>query len=275
MQIAGLTLKSTKDLARDKLFLSLWGKPKSGKTSMAVTLDALTQAESGKRSVIIACEQADGNGLDRAASLDIPTFVIEAKNDDPKTALTAYEQLAGLVRELKKADEFGGIIWDAATEAVRHILVPYVTLNFNPVKNKEAVALRHFGVLADKDYIYLAELLRQITLDLAIANERGKHVVITTGAREFRDQERNITKVGPDFPGRETPSMFESMVPQIAETTLRTTGVGDARKIEAFCEFTPDRIRVRADRRDKFPLGKLPADIPTLYDLYYKQKENK
>ncbi len=278
MNIAGIPLKSTADHKTSSLFMAIWGQPKSGKTTIASTLDKLTQEQAGKRTVIVGCEQADGNGLDNITDLDIPTLVVEATADSQAQAAKAFQQLSGVFRELKDNNDFGGIIWDGASEAMRHIVIPYITANFHPTKKKEDKELRTFGVLTDKDYIYISEILRHIMLDLAIANERGKHVIITTGVREFKDQidngqggkERAITKIGVDFPGREAPKMFETMVPTIGEATLEYVGTGADRHLETFLNFAPDRIRTRGDRRSKFPLtGKLPGNIYELYNKYY------
>lgn len=255
-KLAGLRIGSSIEAAPSpdsRLFALFYGRPKVGKTSFTAGLDAITRKYSNKRSIIIACEQAEGGGLDRIADLDIPTVF-------PSNLFDLHNFLSAL----QDVDEYGGIIIDGLTEMCSHIIVPHIQ-EYISIKQKSQESIRDIGSMADDDYKHLPGALSKIMRDLVRLTRSGKHVVMNAGLREHYDKERKLIGIKPFFPGAQASTTVEVMVKTIGTLDL----VRDRNGVEQLAvSVQSDSLHVRGDRT-----GMLPRDRPLKGDLLYLYEE--
>ena len=191
-----LQIKSTKDLITPdmKLCLCIHGLPKTGKTTMAGTLNDLTLQQDGRKSLFIACETAEGGG----------TMVLNNKDIDYVQPQTYPDFLAAL-QWLQTDTTYGGVILDNGSDYAKKFLLPYA---LSVPNNKEAHSqmLRLAGVPGRSDYQTMgnkgiADLNPFVALSAHPNPKVRKHIVFVTHSKERTDDNGIITSILPDLPG--------------------------------------------------------------------------
>jgi hypothetical protein len=196
LNFGGLPLKNTRDnLSPDKRFCTfVYAEPKFGKTTMAATLDKLTQKHLGKPSLIVACETSDGSGTDSITDLGVD--YIQPSN---------MQELLTIISQLATDTKYGGVVIDPFNEVARRFLIDY-SVNNLPAKMSTPARMK-FGVPVPDDYQNAGELLRQIVNNFVRLSsmpniECRKHVVGTAIVKYKTDwKSGDLIKVCPDLPG--------------------------------------------------------------------------
>lgn len=247
INIPGLNITNSAQIVspNTKLAALIWAPPGMGKTSLAGSLDRLTQKFDGKRTLFIPVEQSEGGGAVTIRKLNIPMFI-------PRD----YSDLNKAVGVLRNDKTFGGIVLDSATETVKQHIKP-AALKYPP---KENFATRAIGVPTRSDYQVLGELtsslLRQLlAMTVHEKPEYRKHIIITALDRSVEEDERLVWK-GPDLAGRmasEAAAMF-----QINGTIEVKSQVKDGRRTTSrYLVTATDGVKACKDR---FEL--LPPEVP-------------
>jgi hypothetical protein len=225
-----------------KLALLIYASPGMGKTSIAGSLDRLTQKFDGKRTLYIPVEASELGGAATIRKLNLPMF-------RPDT----FSELDKALGELRNDKTFGGIVLDSATEMVNQY-IKSEALKYPP---KENFATRGAGVPTRSDYQVIGELTSQIFRKLMLMTthekpEYRKHLIITATTKEIEDDSGRVAWRGPALPGRmaaEAAAMF-----QICATIKVKTEILEKKRIVSryLCTST-DGLEAVKDRFEVFP----------------------
>jgi len=156
---------STKDIInRDtKLAMLLWSASGRGKTTLASSLHRLTTTHNNRPTLFIAVESGDGGGAVTLRELDVPLYI-------PKD----YNELDGVLSDLKNDKQFGGIVLDSATELVKAFIKP-LALSLPPRERSEVVlGPRRAGIPTESDYGPMGEYTRQVFQKLLNIRDAGE-----------------------------------------------------------------------------------------------------
>jgi len=207
MQLGKFKLTNTNQIfnPHTKMSTLLWGGSGKGKTKLSGTLDAMTRKFFGKPSLYIGTEAGEGGGAVTLGGSDIPLIVPRDHNE-----------MVEILASLKSDRQFGGVIFDNATEACKRYIQPFA-LKF-PSREKQAT--RASGVPERSDYQTMGELMRQylqalINLTTDPNPECRKHVIVVAADKIREDDNHNVTFWGPDLPGamaQAAPQMFQTVV---------------------------------------------------------------
>lgn len=167
---------------------------KRGKTTLAASLNNLTQKLYGKPTLFIAVEAGDGGGT--ASIEEFGVDYVCPKN------VTEFDSI---ISELMVNKDYAGVVLDSATETVPRIIKPYA-LTF-PSREKQGV--RTMGVPDRGDYQSMGEFMRQRLNNLVNLTSRDfmspdtrKHLIVTARLREKYDENGVLLDIGPDLPGQ-------------------------------------------------------------------------
>ena len=233
-----------------KLAMLLSAPSGMGKTSLAGSLDRLTQVhEGGRRTLYIPLEASELGGAATIRHLDIPMFIPESLSDLNK-ALGA----------LRNDKTFAGIVLDPAQELVHRFVQP-TALKYPPKENhasRTLVEVPGTGVPSRSDYQVIGELtagifnqLLQMTTHPDPALRKHLIVTATTKTEEDGDTGRVAWK-GPNIPGRmgkEAAAMF-----QVCGTIrVKTTVVDKVRRTTRWLCTATDGIEALKDRFNLMP----------------------
>ncbi len=258
-----------------RMAVAIHGLQKSGKTTCAATLDALTRTHMNKRTLFIASEVSDGQGLEAIEKQDIPYVVVKSITD-----------IESVLAYLAEDGDYGGVVWDSVGEFAHNILKPFV-LNDTPAResNKLTLKNRQLGVPADSDYQKMGEMLRGWLCRFMMLTSMGdpfqspkicarrKHVVFTVAQKERSDRVTNkITEIGVDLPGASRAALV-TIVKTVARLKLvrrETHREGDKAfyRIESVLSAKREPPYICADRTGLFP-DEAPADLAAIYDKFW------
>lgn len=257
--IPNIKINSTKDILNKdaRMAMLLFAATGRGKTQLAGSLNDLTLKYLGKPTLLIAMETGEGGGTATLRDKDIPIYV-------PKS----YSELKGVVSALKSDKDFGGVIFDSATEMAKSLVKP-AALKFTP-RERSAVVLepRNEGIPTQSDYAPIGEMVRMllqdvINLSAAIDPSVKKHVIVTALQKEKTDDQNRITFDGPSLPGAmatEAGGMFQ----QVGSIDLKASLIGGKRVMQRWlCTNPKDTIRLVKDRYKILP-GEILLRDPSL-----------
>jgi len=243
--IPGMNIQSSGKIvsANTKLAMLLWAASGMGKTSLAGSLDRLTQKFDGRRVLYIPVEASEGGGAVTIRKLNIPMFY-------PKD-LSDLNKALGSLRNDKS---FAGIVLDSASEVVKQHVKP-AALRY-PAKDNTPT--RSAGVPTRSDYQVMGELTSQIFRQLIAMTvhekpEYRKHIIVTATEKSIEDQDSGrVTWKGPDLPGamaREAVAMF-----QICGTIqAKSEVVAGKRSVGRYLVTGTDGVEALKDRFELFP----------------------
>lgn len=223
--------------------LLLWAPSGFGKTTLAGSLDALTQKYDGKRTLYIAVETAEGGGAATIRKLGVPLYV-------PKD----YSDLFKTLGYLRNDKSIGGVVLDSSTELYKTHIKP-ATLKY---PSRENVPTRAAGVLTRSDYQVAGELTSQTFRQLMLLTTHEdpsyrKHLVVTaTDQQKFDDDTERLIWAGPDLPGRmsrEAVQMFQ----QVSTIEIKAEVIGGKRTTRRFLVSSTDGVLSVKDRFDILP----------------------
>lgn len=245
--IPGVSVRSSKDILGPDMVLAmmLWSASGKGKTTLAASLDRLTQKFMGKRTLLIPLESSDGGGALTVRKLDIPIW-------EPKSLDEFDKGLAGL----RQDKEFGGIVVDSTTELAKQLIKP-VALTY-PCREKGTgqAATRSAGVPTRSDYQTMGELGRQRFQALLNFTksplETRKHVVVTAADKVVEDDDGKIRIWGPDLPGALSEAAAQ-MFQINATIEVKPEVVNGKRNYPRFITFNTDGPKAIKDRSQVFP----------------------
>lgn len=231
MQLGRFKVGSTADIIgpNTKMSTLLWAPSGTGKTRLAGTLDAMTQKFCGKPTLCIATEAGEGGGAVTNSNLKIPLIVPRDHNE-----------LVEILTSLRTDRQFGGVIFDNATEAAKRYAQPYA-LAF---PSREKKATRTVGVPERSDYQTMGEIVRQyfqalINLTTDPNPELRKHLIIVAADKIREDDDHNIIYWGPDLPGAMA----------AAASQMMQTVVNLSLKREVRADPTNPKVTVARNRR--------------------------
>lgn len=250
-----------------KLAWLIWAPSGFGKTTLAGSLDALTQKYDSKRTLYIAVETAEGGGAATIRKLGVPLYV-------PKD----YSDLFKTLGYLRNDKSIGGVVLDSATEGYKTHIKP-ATLKY---PSRENVASRAAGVLTRSDYQVAGELTSQTFRQLMLLTTHEdpayrKHLIVTaTDQTKIDDDTDRVIWAGPDLPGRmsrEAVQMFQ----QVSTIEVRAEVIGGKRITKRYLVSSTDGIISVKDRFDilpqAIPLRKNPEDsgedLLTIWEHYW------
>lgn len=260
--IPGIKIQSSTDILSEhtKIAQLIWAPSGFGKTTLAGSLDALTQKYDNKRTLYIAVESAEGGGAATIRKVGVPLYV-------PKDYSDLYKTLG----HLRNDKGFGGVVLDSATELYKQHIKP-ATLKY---PSRENVATRAAGVLTRSDYQVAGELTSQVFRQLMLLTTHDdpayrKHLIVTATDQVKLDEDTDrMIWAGPDLPGRmsrEAVQMFQ----QVSTIEVRAEVLNGKRQTRRFLVSTTDGVLSVKDRFDILPqsiaLRKDPTD-PTGDDM--------
>lgn len=268
--LPGIKISSSIDiLSRNtKIAQLIWAPSGFGKTTLAGSLDLLTQKYDGKRTLYIAVESAEGGGAATIRKLGVPLYV-------PKD----YSDLFKTLGYLRNDKSIGGVVVDSATELYKQHIKP-ATLKY---PSRENVATRAAGVLTRSDYQVAGELTSQTFRQLMLLTthenpEYRKHLIVTATDQVKLDPDNDdkVIWFGPDLPGRmsrEAVQMFQ----QVSTIEVRAEVVNGKRQTRRYLVSTTDGILSVKDRFDilpqAIPLKKIGSeegeDMLSIYEKYW------
>ena len=268
--IAGVKVTSSADILskNTKLAWLIWAASGFGKTTLAGSLDALTQKYDGKRTLYIAVESAEGGGAATIRKLGVPLYV-------PKD----YSDLFKTLGYLRNDKSVGGVVLDSATELYKQHIKP-ATLKY---PCRENIATRAAGVLTRSDYQVAGELTSQTFRQLMLLTTHEdpayrKHLIVTATdqLKTDPDNDDKVIWMGPDLPGRmsrEAVQMFQ----QVSTVEVKAEVINGKRIPRRYLVSSTDGIMAVKDRFDILPQGiplrKNPEDtgedLLTIYEKYW------
>lgn len=262
MKLANIEIRNTKHLinTHTKLSLLVYAPPKFGKTTLAATLNKVTLAENGKKTLFVAVEAGEGGG----------TMSIQREAVD-YVAPTTYEEFLQVLAALQNDTTYGGVVLDSATEYVNRFLKPYA-LKFAP---RERVDTRQAGVPTRSDYQTMGEKARIDFLQLiSLTTHRNpdcrKHLVVTALQREKTDDSGRLLAIQPELPGAMS-ATATAMFQTVAQIIIKSRVVNNVRTQERVLLTEGDGVRVVGDRTGVFP-AESPTDLKEVWDKYWLPK---
>lgn len=199
---AGLPIQNTSNLVNEntRICMLCYQAAKYGKTTLAASLDTLTQYLMDKKTLFIPIEVGEGGGTMSIQDYGVDYIV-------PRS----MSELDKLIATLAHDATYGGVVLDSASEYIHRFLKPYaLKFNFPGANNYPTRAL---GVPARSDYQTMGEESRNffnrlVGLTTTINPKTNlpddtlrKHVFVTALIREKTDNDGNLLRIGPDLPG--------------------------------------------------------------------------
>lgn len=224
----------------------VYGLLKSGKTSLAGSLDVFTKAYRDKPTLIIACEATEGGG----------TMCLSDKMVD-YVVVSSTAEMDSLLSALRTDTHYGGVVWDNLSDYVKNHLQPKA-LTF-PSREKQAI--RTMGVPDRGDYQAMGEFLRiQLMQFIQLSNpkimgDHAKDLVATALLREkTTDDGRTLTAIQPDLPGAMATTagaVFQTVSRLYVKVLVNPTT--KQRMSRRLLQTTADSIVLAGDRMRVYP----------------------
>lgn len=224
-------------------------------TLTASSLNDITLKHRGKKTLIIACEEAEGGG----------TMTLNELNVDYKQPKN-WQEMEQLLAELATDEDYAGVILDNATDYVGRIVKPYALKFPSKEENSKFAGTRTHGVLQQSDYLPVAEFARQqlaklvgLTNPDTTAERYRKDLIVTCLEKEHKTRDGKFLGFRPDLPGSLATSvtaMFQSVLWLRKDAKVVDAGKPTARRLDVRSLVSggdADRA-VMGDRMKMFPL---------------------
>lgn len=257
-----LDIRNTANLINPttKLSILIYAPPKFGKTTLAATLNKVTLAENGKKTLFIAVEAGEGGG-----TMSIQHAAVDY------VAPTSYEEFLQVLAALQNDTTYGGVVLDSATEYVNRFLKPYA-LRFAP---RERVDTRQAGVPTRSDYQTMGEkaridFLQLIGMTIHRNPDCRKHLVVTALQREKTDDSGRLIAIQPELPGSMS-ATATAMFQTVGQIIIKSRVVDNVRTQQRILLTEGDGVRVVGDRTGVFP-AEAPPDLKEIWDKYWLPK---
>jgi len=240
----------------------IFAPPKTGKTTLASTLNKLTLKQLGKPTLFIAVEAGEGGG----------TMSIQEAGVDYVTPAN-YVELLNVMSALQTDTYYGGVVFDSATEYVNRYLKPYA-LNF---PSREKIPTRSAGVPERSDYQTMGEKARAdfntlINLTTHPNLNIRKHLIVTA-LEKVKEDNGSIVAVQPDLPGAMSgaaTAMFQTVGQIIIRGKIQKNANGQNERVQERILLTGgDGVRVVGDRTHTLPHECVEMDWEVIWDKYW------
>ena len=258
-------IRNTRDLINEntKLSVLVYARAKYGKTTMAATLDKMTQRFFGKPSLFIAVEAGEGGGT---------MSVREAGVD--YVCPSTEEEMSDVLASLASDKQYGGVVLDSSSEYARRILQPYA-LRF---PSREKMPQREAGVPDRGDYHVMGEEARKRFNQLVALTAHPdlnvrKHLVVTALYKEKTDDDGNLSRIHPDLPGAMADTAT-ALFQTVGTLELRRRVVRDpvsgknTGTMERLFVTEGDGVKVIGDRTHIFP-KEGETDFEVIWEKYW------
>jgi hypothetical protein len=264
-RLGGIEVHNTNDIVNEftKWCGLVYAPAKFGKTTLAESMNRMTQRFFGKPTLIVACESADGGGTMSLRGMGVDYVV-------PRT----LDECRKIVAELYVDKYYGGVVLDSATEYVKAFLQPYA-LKF---PSREKVATREAGVPEMSDYQTMGEVCRQDLQRLVLLSSHAnhdirKHVMVTALEKEKYDRKtQELLSIQPDLPGAmatTATAMFQSVMQIAIRTSVEKQANGQSVRTKRRVLITEgDGVRVIGDRTKLLP-SECEPDLEIIWEKYW------